>query len=78
MFLMHETFDNLREGRITLEAATAEIRALADAAGSDDIDDLFRSYYDDYSPNYDNLADTNPLAYVLKQTVKRMESFSSK
>ena len=78
MFLMHEIFDNLREGRITLEAATAEVRALAKEAGGDDIEDLFRSYYDNYSTNFDSMADTNPLVYVLKQTAKRMEEFSGK
>lgn len=78
MFLMHETFDSLREGRITLEAATEEVRALAAEADSDDAISLFEGYYQDYTPNYDETADTNPLVYILKQTAKRMEEFSSK
>lgn len=78
MFLMHETFDNLREGRITLEAATAEIRQLAKEAEGDEVSALFESYYDRYATNYDDMGDTNPLVYLLNQTVKRMEEFSSK
>ena len=78
MFLLHETFDNLREGRITMEAATSEVYALAAAADGNDTDALFERYYEDYAPNYDDTADTNPLAYLLKQTAKRMERFPGK
>jgi len=78
MFLLHETFDNLREGRITLDAAIVEARALAKEAAGDDVTALFESYYDRYSTNYDDMGDTNPLVYLLQQTVTRMENFSSK
>ena len=78
MFLLHETFDNLRNGRITMDAATAEVYALAAAAEGNDADALFERYYEDYSPNYDDTAETNPLVYLLRQTAKRMETFSRK
>lgn len=78
MFLLHETFDNLRDGHITMEAATSEVYALAAAADGNDSEALFERYYEDYSPNYDDTAETNPLVYLLRQTAKRMEKFSRK
>jgi len=78
MFLLHETFDDLREGRITMDAAISQVHAFAAAADGNDADALFERYYEDYSPNYDDTADTNPLVYLLKQTARRMERFRRK
>lgn len=78
LFLLHETFDNLRDGRITMEAAISDVYALAAAADGNDSEALFERYYEDYTPNYDDTGDTNPLVYLLKQTAKRMERFSRK
>ena len=76
MFLIHETFDNLREGRITLEAAAEEVRSLAAAADFDDA--VFERYYDGYTPNYDDSGEINPLVYLLKQTARRMENYKGR
>ena len=78
MFLLHETFDQLREGRITPAAATEKVKLLAVEAEEDDADELFTSYIDGYSPNYDSMAEVNPLVYLLNQTAQRMESFASR
>ena len=75
MFLMHDTFDSLREGRITLKEATDKVRSLAAAVA---VDDDFFDRFEDYDSNYDDSGDTDPLVYLLKQTAKRMESFSGK